>query len=214
MGENKVINLRLVLPGDVPVKKNTVGELWYRVDRRSGNKIPLAKPIKYYQPVYKKWIGEHVVRVEEWKKQHPEISFPLKGSFVCSFVMFRKRRGTVDLSNLYEAIQDLLNGHGGGFLNKFKVRQGRKTKVPYDHTRYQVLEDDDCKTIACHGASTVIYVPKNPRLEIFISEFKLEQIAFLLKNLHPGLELSNYVPESGQSEMFADNDLDDLLKEL
>lgn len=209
-----MINFKIVLPGDVPVKKNTMGQMWHRIDKKTGRKIPLDKPIKYYKPAYKEWIKEQVVRVELWKRQHPELKFPLSGSFVTSFIMFRKRKGTVDLSNLYEAIQDLLNGHAGNFLDKHRMVEGEKIKQKYDHERYRILEDDDCKTIACHGASTVIYVPDNPRLEIFITEFKLEQIAFLMKTLHPGLELSNYVPNDGQHSMFADNKLDEMLKGL
>jgi hypothetical protein len=210
-----MINLKIVLPGEVPVKKNTVGQLWFRVDKKTGRKIPLATPITYYRPNYQKWAKAVVPILRRWKEDNAHLyNFPLKGSYITSFVMFRKHRGTVDLSNLYEAPQDLLAGHAGNFLDTFRSRDGIREKVKFPHESYKILDDDNCNIICGHGASTVIYVPNNPRLEIFISEFKLEQTAFLLKNLHPGLELSNYVPESGQTSMFADNSLNDLLKGL
>lgn len=208
-----MINLKIVLPGETPVKKNTVDQLWYRVDKKTGRKIPLPSPITYYKPNYQNWVKTVVPILERWKEDHQdEYSFPLKGSYIVSFIMFRKHRGTVDLSNLYEAPQDLLAGNAGRFLDKIRIRDGIKEKQPYNHERYKILDDDNCKIICGHGASTVIYVPSNPRLEIFISEYKLEHTAFLLKNLHPNLELSNYLPKNAQANMFPDNALTELLK--
>ena len=75
----------------------------------------------------------------------PVTDYPV--NIKCLFYMPTKRR--VDLTNLLEAIDDVL-------------------------VHYGVIEDDDNKHLAGHDGSRVLYDKENPRTEIYIS--RLEEI--------------------------------------
>lgn len=190
---------KIVLPGDVPVKKNTMGHTWYR-NGKNGLKIPLDKPVTYYLKPFKAWVNAVVPILQNWKEDHAdEYDFPLKGKYVITFMFFRKRKGTVDLSALYEGPQDLLQGKVGNTLDRVVTQGGFKTKVKYNHNRYKIFDDDDCDTMANHGASTVLYSDK-PHLEIFVSEYQHKHIGFLMNTLHPGLTLGDFEAEQKEEQ--------------
>ena len=190
---------KIVLPGDVPVKKNTMGHTWHRKDK-NGNRVPLDRPLTYYLKPFKTWVNTVVPYLTHWKEDHAsEYDFPLKGKYVITFMFFRKRKGTVDLSALYEGPQDLLQGKVGNTLDKIVTQGGFKTKVKFNHDKYKIFHDDDCDTMANHGASTVLYSDK-PHLEIFVSEYKHSHIGFLMNTLHPGLMLGDFESEEKEEQ--------------
>lgn len=94
-------------------------------------------------PRYKEWHNSARLQLLSHKKPVQPIDFPI--NLCCFFYM--KTRGRVDLSALYEGIQDVL------------VEMG-------------ILSDDNYKIVASHDGSRVFYDKENPRMEIEITELK------------------------------------------
>lgn len=121
--------------------------------------IPLA-PItkKNHQRIVKnpKTGIPFVIPSEQYKKYEKECLFLIKNSGVeyetidyrinskCLFFMPTHR--TVDLTNLLEAIDDIL-------------------------VRAEVIAEDHCRVIAAHDGSRVYYDKEFPRTEIYIEEY-------------------------------------------
>ena len=124
-------SLSVTIPGNPIVKKNN-----QRVSMR-GN-----RPIKYNTKAYTAW---HKVACETigYSRMAQGIDSPV--ILNCQFYMSTRRN--VDLSALYEGIQDVL------------VEMG-------------VLVDDNSKIVIAHDGSRVHYDKENPRLEVHITPVK------------------------------------------
>jgi Holliday junction resolvase RusA-like endonuclease len=120
--------LRITVFGQPVVKKNNqkVG-----INRKTG------KPVKYDTKPYKAWLKSAAMQLP-WSG--PPVEGPV--NLACRFFMETRRE--VDLSNLYEGIQDLLVDRG-------------------------ILKDDNYKVVASHDGSGVSYDKENPRIEVVIS---------------------------------------------
>lgn len=205
--------LKIVIPGQPVIKKNSTGKLWFYTDKKTGNKIPLPKPRTYYGKSYQKWAKRAVETLTVWKSKHSELNFPLGQdgtTFVVSILCFIDHSYKVDLSNLVEAAQDVLTGNAGKALfDKIRQKDGKKYKEKFDHFKYQVLSDDNFKVIKSLGASTIMIDPINPRTEIYISEFNLKLWSKMWKLLHPDVSIKY---ESEDKEQI-DLDLGNLFEE-
>lgn len=98
-----------------------------------------GRPRKYDTPAYKKWLSSANYQLGYSPIPDSPIDEPV--ILLCKFFMQTKR--VVDLSALYEGIQDLL------------VKRG-------------VLVDDNSRIVIGHDGSRVYYDKDNPRMEISI----------------------------------------------
>jgi hypothetical protein len=201
-----MINFKIVLPYEVPVKKNTMKELWFTTNK-AGIKTARDRPLKFYTKTYTNWIKGIVPLLEKWKIENSDnYDFPLEGEFVVTFLMFRKHKGIVDLSALYEALQDLLIGKIGSSLD----RHLKSGTFKFNPDRIKILKDDNCTIIRNHGASNVYYTTGKPYVAIFISTFKPENTGKVMELHHPGLMLTadevNVIQEQEQVNLFGSED--------
>lgn len=184
-----MLQIKLVIPGEPTVKKNTMKTMWFR--ETGGVKIPLKRPVRYYTTAYKKWAAKAILMMKEWKVQNSgRYQLPFEGAYIVTMYLYKYRRDTVDLSALYEGVQDLLIGHVGNFLDRTRTIGGIKTKIKFDHSIYTIMADDNCKIITNHGASKVWFVPEKSMAhsEIFITEYSAEKIEHIFNYLYPQLE--------------------------
>lgn len=100
------------------------------------------------------------------KLKGEKISSPL--TVRCLFYMPTKRR--VDLPNLLNAIDDIL-------------------------VHYDVIEDDNSNIIASHDGSRVLYDKKNPRTEVFLSNYNSYCEFCSPESMEPK---SNFCPNCGR----------------
>jgi Holliday junction resolvase RusA-like endonuclease len=126
---------RYVIPLAPVTKKNSQT---IAINRKTGK--PFVLPSKKYQE-YEYAAGYFLFRGDQ--KIKPVKEYPV--NVKCLFYMPTRRR--VDLTNLLEAIDDIL-------------------------TRYGVVPDDNSNFIAGHDGSRVLYDHDNPRTEITITELK------------------------------------------
>jgi len=96
-------------------------------------------------PRYKEWHESARLQLLGHRKPSEPISVPV--NLRCHFYM--KTHGRVDLSALYEGIQDVL-------------------------VEMDILADDNYKIVSSHDGSRVFYDKENPRMEIEITEVKDE----------------------------------------
>lgn len=99
------------------------------------------RPIKFDTPSYKQWHNDALKQLAVIKKPELPIDYPV--NLQCRFYMSTK--GRVDLSALYEGIQDVL------------VEVG-------------VLADDNSRIVTSHDGSGVAYDKQNPRIEVTINK--------------------------------------------
>lgn len=174
MVKNDFGTIQFTIPGECPIKKNAAKHQSFRWDKKRQIKIPLPYNLVYYTERYKEWvknsIGTLMAIKNLLKREHPEISLPLAGSYFVAFWIWRSRndvigesKGKVDLTNLIEAPQDLLSGRAGNFLDTGKRK--------FDHSLYQLFDDDNCRIITCLTTSRIFFDPSNPRIQVFISPF-------------------------------------------
>jgi len=184
-----MLQIKIVIPGEPTVKKNTMKSMWFK--NVGGVKIPLKAPIRYYTKAYKEWAARAVLVMKEWKYNNDgRYQLPFEGAYIVTMYLYKYRKDTVDLSALYEGVQDLLIGHIGNFLDRTRVIGGIKTKIKFDHSIYTIMKDDNCKVITNHGASKVWQVPQKSmaHTEIFITEYSYEKIRTIFNYLYPQLE--------------------------
>lgn len=211
-----MVNFKIVIPGECAVKKNTVGQMWYRtITTKEGliKTIPLSVPVKYYKKPYVEWAKKAVEVLSIFKSNlalHDNIYkgnkliFPITEPVVVTYIFFLKHERKIDLSNLIEAPQDILSGNAGNFLDK--KRKGETIK--FDHSKYQILSDDNRWIIKNLGASTIMTDKVSPRTEIFITSFNLKIWAEVMKLLHPGLTIGTN--ELKEQPTFNFNKTDDI----
>lgn len=207
-----MINFKIVIPGNCIVKKNTVGQLWYRTvyNKSTGlqQKIPLSQPITYYQEAYQKWAKSAIQFLGVFKNnlnlnngKLPDgtpLQLPIAEPVVLTCVFFLDRMTKVDISNLIEAPQDVLAGNAGNFMDSVRTVSGVKHKVPYNHDTYRILADDNKDIVKNLGGSTILYDPRYPRTEIFITSFDFANWKKTMDILHPGLKLNTSDEEAPQ----------------
>lgn len=119
--------IKLLLPGQPVPKKNNMRILHTRQGR------PFVAPSKRFEE-FQRQAGPYIPDEARIKIDQP-------CNIACRF--FRGDRRRVDLTNLLEAIDDIL-------------------------TYYDVLADDNCKIVAAHDGSRVFYDKDAPRTEIDI----------------------------------------------
>ena len=122
---------RYVIPLAPVTKKNSQT---IAINRKTGK--PFVLPSKKYQEY--EYAAGYFLKAGTDARQYPV-------NVKCLFYMPTRRR--VDLTNLLEAIDDIL-------------------------TRYGVVPDDNSDFIAGHDGSRVLYDHDNPRTEITITELK------------------------------------------
>ena len=121
--------MKITILGDPYVKKSN-----QRVQMRGG------RPVKVNTPRYNEWARSCQIQLLQYPKPSSPIFVPI--NLKCNF--FKRTKGAVDLSALYEGIQDEL------------VKAGW-------------LLDDNYKIVASHDGSGVDVDPENPRMEITIT---------------------------------------------
>lgn len=157
---------KFIIPGCPRTKKNGVTISFNRYDQRTNRLIKRDKPIWILKDAYKKWTQIATQYLVVWKSKHKHISFPLtdKMNMKCIFYMDPKivvRGGGeygVDLSALYEGIQDVLQGKGDDRIAS---------------VMYQIIMDDNSNIIGSHDGSRVLIDYTNPRMEVTLTPYKL-----------------------------------------
>lgn len=124
------MNYVYTITGQPYVKKSNQRVVW-----RNG------KPRKIDTPRYKEW---HASALQQLVLQ-PRPTVPIEGRVNLQCRFYVKSRGRVDLSALYEGIQDVL------------VELG-------------ILADDNCWIVVSHDGSGVEWDKENPRMVITITE--------------------------------------------
>ena len=127
---------RIVIPLAPITKKNS-----QRILINQGTRKPFIAPSEKYKS-YEKACGWILA-----KHGQPKIDYPVNVKAL--YYMPTRRR--VDLTNLHEALHDILVKHG-------------------------ILEDDNSKIIVSTDGSRVLYDKVNPRTEVYITEAEDEDI--------------------------------------
>jgi Holliday junction resolvase RusA-like endonuclease len=120
--------LSYTVSGNPIVKKNTQKVVW-----RNGRSIVV------YSPQYRGWLNNAMDELALQKRPAEPIDYPVL--LVCKFFMQTLR--VVDLSALYEGIQDTL-------------------------VKMEILKDDNFNIIIGHDGSRVLLDRNNPRTEVAI----------------------------------------------
>jgi len=94
-------------------------------------------------PIPSKSYREFEEKCGNWLQPHVRMEINRPVNICCLFYMKTKRK--VDLTNLLEAVDDVL-------------------------VKYHVLVDDNMTIVAGHDGSRVLYDKENPRIEIEITE--------------------------------------------
>ena len=133
------MSIQITIPLAPVTKKNSQRIL---INRKTGT--PFVMPSVKYEK-YQKEAAYYLLRGDQ--KIKPVADYPV--NVKCLFYMPTHRR--VDLTNLLEAVDDLL-------------------------VHYGVIADDSYKYVAGHDGSRVLYDKENPRTEIEISHLNAVQI--------------------------------------
>lgn len=152
------MNIHITINGCPIVKKGTSKTSLFTKDKFN-RKIPRDTPVHYYTQVYKDWAKNAIQTLMVFKTKHREIQFPIadKINLKCLFYMPDNRR--VDLSALYEGVQDCLAGN--------------EKWANIDPNLFQIIFDDSVRYIGSHDGSRVLMDMINPRIEIFITDYKM-----------------------------------------
>ena len=153
--------LKIVIPGNAISKKNSKKTSLYYKDKRTGRLRELSKPMTYYSKPYTEWVKSAIQACAVAKTKHPHLQFPLTGRYIVKMLFFFNKQMKVDLSNLYEGIQDVMTGHNSGVARAIPT------------SAYHLLEDDSVRFILGHDGSRFLLDPANPRTEVYIIPFSL-----------------------------------------
>lgn len=152
----------LVIPGNPIVKKSQAKHGIYRKDKKTGRIMQLSSPITYYTSAYKEWAKVAITKCYNLKcKLDEKYNLPIISRVNLKCLFFLDRNYRVDLSALYEGVQDLLIGHVGLFYDKMPGHL------------YQILYDDSSDYVAGHDGSRVFLDPTNPRTEVYIQPYRI-----------------------------------------
>lgn len=154
--------IKLVVPGVPIVKKNTKKMALYRTDKH-GRKIPLDRPATYYSTAYTEWAKGAIQKCINLRREleNKGIPMPIQDQINLKCHFYFDRNTVVDLSNLYEGIQDVLAGNAGVYEKSI------------DKKYYQIIEDDSVRFIGSHDGSRFMFDHINPRTEVFLEPFKM-----------------------------------------
>ena len=163
--------IHFVIPGDPIVKKNTLKKSVFYRDK---NNILRARvrPITYYSQAYKQWAKEAInsCMILHNKLSAKGYQLPLDGTYILKCIFYMSRNTVVDLSALYEGVQDVLTGNAGVYQNTVASRL------------YQIIADDSCRFIIGHDGSRVAYDYSNPRTEVTIIPVNLFEKVHTVSN--------------------------------
>lgn len=152
--------IKIIIPGNAINKKSTHKMSLYMKDKH-GRRIPRKFPVYYYSEAWKKWGQKAIVVCNRYKALHPEIAFPITERMNLKVLFYMDKIIKIDLSAMYEGIQDVLAGNAG--VGKLEP------------SIYQIIEDDSIRFIGSHDGSRVFYDKINPRTEVYLTEFKVDQ---------------------------------------
>jgi len=153
--------IKIIIKSNAIVKKNGAKTSLFYKDKKSGRLRERDRPVHYYTDVYKDWAKDAIKSCVDFKTTHPELTFPLTDRFNLKCLFYLDRNTVVDLSALYEGVQDVLAGNAGVW----------KEQIP--KSLYQIIEDDSIRFIGSHDGSRVVLDYVSPRTEIYLEEFKL-----------------------------------------
>lgn len=156
---------KITIPGCPRTKKNGRTYSFQRFDKRLQRLVNRPKPILIDKPAYSKWVTDATQALMVWKSKQKGVNFPLtqKMNMKCLFFMEPSiiKAGNdeygVDLSALYEGIQDVMSGNGNH-------------SVPAQY--YQIIIDDNSSIIGSHDGSRVLLDLVRPRMEVTLTPFK------------------------------------------
>jgi hypothetical protein len=157
---SEIFRLEWTVKGEPVVKKNTKRIVANHKDRRTGQMIPNKKIAIYYTDAWSNWDKEAVLTLSNLITKHPEIEFPLTGKYNLQCLFYYTSEIVVDLSNLYEGIQDVMAGKS-------------ETNVP--KRLFQIIFDDSHRFIGSHNGSGVFLDPLNPRSEFILTDYKMSK---------------------------------------
>ena len=152
--------IKLVIPGNAIVKKNTAKTSLFMRDKRSGKLIARPAPVHYYSEEYIRWAADAMQICYNFKNKHPEIPFPLSDRVNLKCMFYYNKLITVDQSALYEGLQDVLAGKSG---------LKDKSYLSLHPESYQILLDDSVRYVGGHDGSRWVLEYINPRTEITIT---------------------------------------------
>lgn len=191
-----MINFKITLPGTPIVKKNTatLSFFYWKTKGDLKVKVPRDKPVMIYTDAYKKWSRASVQKLaifvnnNSMKPTNERLPLPLAEPLVLTCIFFVDDYRLRDLSALIEGPQDMLAGQAGS------------TCFPksFNHKGYKIIADDNKDIIKNLGGSTVMFDPKRPRTEIYLTSFDLGKWGQCMNLLHPGLPIiqpDDSVPE-------------------
>jgi hypothetical protein len=157
--------IKIIFPGIARVKKNSMTVSYIYKDKFGSLKIRMDSkgrftPVTYYSKAYVEWAKKAIQSVIVFKSKQ-KLTFPLTDKYNLKCIFYTNENRVIDLSALYEGVQDVLTGRSGVL----------KDSVP-GHL-YQILEDDSVRFIGSHDGSRLLYLPAEPpRTEITITDFK------------------------------------------
>jgi len=153
-------SITFVIPGCPIVKKNTRKTSNYRKDK-NGKLIMLPNPISYYSKAYNEWAKTALVKCVDLRNKllAEGWELPITDRMNLKMLFFFDTDRVVDLSNLYEGVQDLLAGNAGVY----------EDEVPKAY--YQIIMDDSVRFIGSHDGSRFLLDYVNPRTEVTLEPF-------------------------------------------
>lgn len=151
--------IKIVIPGNAIVKKNSKKTSLFTKSKKTGRLIQLKRPITYYSKQYNEWSKDAVQACAIVKTKHPKIIFPITTRIILKMLFFFDKNIKVDLSNLYEGVQDIITGNC------------HSVNIP--NNLYKILEDDSVRFILGHDGSRFLLDQLNPRTEVYLIPFKL-----------------------------------------
>ena len=132
------MGLRIVIPL-APITKKNSQRIIQRYMPSKGKTVPVPIPSQKYVE-YEKACGWYL-------NTHSGLNIEYPVNVKALYYMPTRRR--VDLTNLHEALHDIL-------------------------VKYKVLADDNCKIIVATDGSRVLYDKDNPRTEVYIERIENE----------------------------------------
>jgi len=172
------MNAKIIIRGKPVTKKNSSTIHWWRYHQ--GQKIPRDRPLVIWSDAYQAWgkqaVQQLVIFKKNWHDRNGKPFEILETPHFITFIFYVTDKRRRDLSNFYEAPQDVLAGDLG-----FKI----STKIQKED--YQIFKDDNHTIIANHGGSRVFLDKANPRTEIYISPFSDAQWRKITNVAHPDL---------------------------
>ena len=151
--------IKITIPGNPIVKKNTMKSSTHYKNKK-GQMVARPYALHYYSSAYKEWALKAVVVCQKFKEVNSHLEYPLTNKWNMKCHFFFNKMPFVDMSNLYEAPQDILAGSCGIKNITAEI--------------YQIIEDDNVRFIGSHDGSRVLLDYMHPRVEITLTPFILK----------------------------------------